>query len=208
MTKTNCRSHQEIQDQILEAALDDVPFDGWVWGVMNDAACKAGYDQAMAAAVFPERMESVLTHFSDWADRRMMTHLKAVNPDDFKIRERVEEALKARLEVLAPHKEAVKAAAAYWVKPWRKHKAIRNIWRTCDQIWDWAGDTATDYNRYTKRILLAGVITSTMIYWFQDKSEDAEKTRQFLKDRIGNVLTIGKTLGRLKPKFPFGSKAA
>lgn len=207
MTMSEPRSNQEIQDQILEAALEDVPFDGWTWPVVKDAAAKAGYEPAMADAVFPEKMESVLTHFSDWADRQMMDKLNALNPDDFKIRERIEEGVKARLQVLAPHKEAVKAAAAYWARPWRKHKAARNIWTTCDHIWNWAGDTATDYNRYTKRILLAGVMTSTMITWFQDKSEGAEKTHQFLKDRIGNVLTIGKTLGRFKPKFPFGSKA-
>jgi len=70
-------------------------------------------------------------------------------------------------------------------------------WRTADVIWTWAGDTSDDYNKYTKRGLLSGVIASTMTYWLQDQSDDLVKTRDFLNNRIENVLFVGKNVGKI-----------
>ena len=59
-------------------------------------------------------------------------------------------------------------------------------------MWRWAGDTATDYNYYSKRLILSGVIASTRLYWFDDDSEDFAKTRTFLERRIENVMQFEK----------------
>ena len=55
-------------------------------------------------------------------------------------------------------------------------------------MWRAAGDTATDFNFYTKRGILAGVYSSTMARWFTDTSEGEADTAQFLADRIENVM--------------------
>lgn len=194
--------NQEIKDQILLAVLEDVPFDGWQWDVVKQAAQKVGHDPAMADAVFPEKIDSILKHFSEWADRAMMEMLENLNSDDLKIRDRVQKGVEARLDVLSDHKESVRAASAYWAHPLRKKTAVKQVWKTADYIWQWAGDTATDYNHYTKRFLLSGVITSTFLFWLQDKSENHKKTIEFLERRIGNVLTVGKAMSGFKKLMP------
>lgn len=199
-------SNQEIKDQILLAVLEDVPFDGWQWDVVQQATQKAGLDPMMADAVFPEKIDSILNYFSEWADRAMMTQLEALNPEDLKIRDRVQKGVEARLDVLSDHKESVRAASAYWAHPLRKKSAAKQVWKTADHIWQWAGDTATDYNHYTKRFLLSGVITTTFLFWLQDKSDDHAKTIAFLERRISNVLTVGKAMSGIKkflPDIPF-----
>jgi ubiquinone biosynthesis protein COQ9 len=74
------------------------------------------------------------------------------------------------------------------------------LWRSADRIWTWAGDTATDYNHYTKRALLSGVMASTTLFWMQDNSPASAASRAFLDRRIDNVLNIGRLLGTLKKK--------
>ena len=66
------------------------------------------------------------------------------------------------------------------------------VYRTVDTIWRAVGDTSADFNFYTKRALLAGVYTTTMLYWFGDTSEDAEETWKFLDRRIADVMQIEK----------------
>ena len=68
-------------------------------------------------------------------------------------------------------------------------------------IWTWAGDDATDYNRYTKRGLLSGVIGATMAYWLQQNDDATNaKTFAFLNNRIENVVTIGQNTSKvIKP---------
>ena len=95
-------------------------------------------------------------------------------------------------------REAERRAMTYWAVPLRNLQASRNLWRTADRIWVWAGDTASDYNHYSKRILLSGVIGATMLAWLNDESGDPEKIAAFLDRRIENVLKMGKIIGKLK----------
>jgi ubiquinone biosynthesis protein COQ9 len=59
-----------------------------------------------------------------------------------------------------------------------------------------AGDRATDYNYYTKRLLLAGVLSSTTLFWLNDRSKDHAATWAFLDRRIDEVLKVGGRLGK------------
>src|SRR3546814_12431444 len=59
-----------------------------------------------------------------------------------------------------------------------------------------AGDRATDYNLYTKRALLAGGYSSTLLYWLNDRSEGFAATWAFLDRRIGEVLKVAGQLGK------------
>lgn len=69
---------------------------------------------------------------------------------------------------------------------------MQSVYRTVDAVWRAVGDTSADFNFYTKRALLAGVFTSTMLHWFADSSEGAADTWAFLDRRIGEVMQIEK----------------
>lgn len=188
--------NQNIKDQILLEALPNVAFDGWKWSVIEEVAISLGHDKTMAFAVFPDGINQVLCHFSDLADRQMLEELAGENPDDHRIRERIKMAVMARFKVLEPYKEAVREASSYWLVPTRKIQAGKQVWKTADVMWNWAGDDAQDYNHYTKRILLSGVITATTVRWLNDQSEGHAETEEFLDRRIENVLKIGGTAGK------------
>ena len=59
-------------------------------------------------------------------------------------------------------------------------------------MWYAAGDTSTDFNFYTKRATLAGVYSSTLLYWLNDRSPGGEATWGFLDRRIDDVMKIEK----------------
>ncbi len=186
----------QIRDDILDALLPAVAFDGWTMDAARAAAAQAGYEPDMADAVFPGGADDIVGHFADRADREMLAALGDGN--HLKIRERIGAAVRARITWLNRHKEAEREAVAYWMRPLRKYKGAKIVWRTADRIWDWAGDTATDYNRYTKRGLLSGVIAATTVYWLRDDARTLDNTFSFLDRRIENVLQLGKVMGNFK----------
>ncbi len=187
-----------IRDKIILAALPQVAFDGWVWGTVEQAAQDAGYEASMARAVFPDRMKDVLDGFADLADREMLKALKDTNIEDLRIRDRIRTAMLTRFVWLGPHKEALRQSIQFWMVPTRKPRGVKIIWRTADRIWSWAGDDATDYNRYTKRGLLSGIIVSATLAWLNDTSEDMDNTKAFLDRRIENVMQLGKIINKVK----------
>lgn len=191
-------NNQSIKDKILLSVLPDIPFDGWTMAALERAAEAAGYSASMAASVFPAGERDAIIHFSRWADRKMIDCLNSLSDVPPRVRDKVALAVRTRLEILGPYKEAERLAIAYWVRPFRKWEGAKLVWKTADSIWNWAGDTATDYNRYTKRALLSGVLTTTTMFWLSDESDGCEDSRAFLDRRIDNVLSIGKIVGRLK----------
>lgn len=196
---------QEIQDSILLAALPNVAFDGWHWSLIESAAQEAGYEASMARAVFPDRVKGALDAFADMADREMLKALADIAPEDLRVRDRVCEALLKRFEWLAPYKEALRQSVQFWMVPTRKPRGAKLVWRTADRIWDWAGDDASDYNRYTKRGLLSGVIVSTTFAFLNDSSPHMDNTKAFLDRRIENVMQLGKVMNTIKNKGRFAS---
>jgi ubiquinone biosynthesis protein COQ9 len=65
-------------------------------------------------------------------------------------------------------------------------------------MWRLAGDTATDFNHYTKRMTLSAVYSSTLAVFIDDDSENYADTRAFLARRIDNVMKFEKVKAQAK----------
>lgn len=198
MTEMENNPSNVIRDRILLQALPDIVFDGWTWAVAERAAQAAGYDRQMSAAVFPDGLPGFVAHFFDWADRQMLETLQDEELEGIRVRDRIQLGVITWIDVVEPWKEALRRALSYWAVPPRHLRAARLVWKTADAIWIWAGDTATDYNHYTKRGLLSGVIGTTILAWLNDETGDLDRTEAFLDRRIENVMKIGQALGRRK----------
>lgn len=175
---------------LLAAALPGVPFDGW-----TDKLMRALGDEA--AVLFPAGGGDLLDFYLAEADRRMVEALEEVDLPALKIRQRIAAAIRLRLEQAAPERETVRRTLATLALPGHAGLALRSLYRTVDAIWRACGDTATDFNFYTKRALLAGVYSSTLLYWLNDDSPGFENTWAFLDRRIERVMAIQKARGRL-----------
>jgi ubiquinone biosynthesis protein COQ9 len=183
---------EKLRARILEEALPHVAFDGWTDGTLRSAAEAAGASEAELKAAFPRGIADALVFFSDDADRRAYDAITNADLKAMKVRERVTFGVRARVEAVATHKEAARRAAAVLALPQYALDGATCVYRTCDTIWRAVGDTSADFNFYTKRALLAGVYTSTMLYWFADSSEGFADTWKFLDRRIADVMQIEK----------------
>ncbi len=192
---------ESAKSRILEAVLEQAPFEGWSWPTVEAATAKAGLDPSMARRCFPRGVGDVITFFVADADRRMIDELDRRNLNEMKIRERIATAIRVRLEQNAPHRDAIRRALALQTTPQHGPAAIAGAGRTVDLMWRAAGDQATDFNWYTKRALLFAVYTSTLFYWLDDRSPNFEATWAFLDRRISNVMEIQKIRGRLDKSF-------
>ena len=190
----------ERKDRLLVAVLANVPFDGWSQASIDAAAASMEMSEEDTRLCFPDGVPSAMAHFSDWADRGMVAEIQAAGStfSAFKVREKIAYAVRARLDFIEPHKEAVRLLTAAMASPAHARLGPRLVWKTVDTMWYEAGDTATDFNHYTKRGLLAGVQASTVLFWLADKSEGHESTWAFLDRRIENVLAVGMRIGRLR----------
>ncbi len=153
-----------LRQRWLAALLPLVPTEGWT----EVAAIKAAEiavlspdEQALAA---PGGVRDLLEAFFDGAETTARAHLETSLPTDLPVHKKVAAGVKAWLGALEPHQGAVKAAAQRGLLPWSAGAAASRTWAVADMIWQSAGDTATDYNRYSKRGLLASVLPGLVFF--------------------------------------------
>jgi len=109
-----------------------------------------------------------------------------------KIRARITALVEARLDLAAPHREALRRALAILAMPQNAVRGTQLGWRAADAMWRAAGDTATDYNHYSKRMTLGAVYAATIAVFLDDESEGQADTRAFLARRIENIMQFEK----------------
>ncbi|MAF97672.1 MAG: COQ9 family protein [Micavibrio sp.] len=195
MNKTNTK---DIKEDIINTAMPNIAFDGLNWEMICNSAEQAGYSKNTAESVFIHKMKDVLQTISEITDKNMLEALEAINPDDLPIRQRIKIALLERFKYLSQHRDALTQSMQYWIIPSNKPRAARIVWQSADTIWSWAGDTSKDYNHYTKRILLSGIITATTLYLLNNKECSDADLEDFIDRRIENVMTINKFTSRFK----------
>jgi ubiquinone biosynthesis protein COQ9 len=182
---------------LLEATLSHAAFDGWSQKALDAGAKDAGIPMDRVLNAFPGGMAELLAFYHEVEDRAMLEAMARANVADMRVRDRIAFAVKARLQRNMRHREAIKSACSFLAMPHNAALALRVLYRTVDAMWYGAGDTSTDFNFYTKRALLAGVYSSTVLYWLNDKSTGAADSWAFLDRRIDEVMQVPKVLGKL-----------
>lgn len=163
-------------------------FDGWSPEAVSLAASQAGVDPDIARLAFKNGAVQMIDAWFRSVDHAMAAKLTAEELAAMKIRERITALVWARIEIVAPDREALRRAFAILAMPQNVAKAAKMGWRAADLMWRLAGDKATDFNHYTKRMTLAGVYGSTMLALLDDETADLHDTRAFLDRRIEDVM--------------------
>ncbi|HEY2071286.1 MAG TPA: COQ9 family protein [Rhizomicrobium sp.] len=192
------KSDEAMKAAVLAAALEHAAFDGFTDKTLAAAGESAGADKATLSRLFPKGPSSLVEAISDSMDDTMEAALTG-KLAGLKIRERIRDVVLARIDALRPHKEAARRAAAFLTLPPHAALGAALLYRTVDRMWRLAGDSSTDFNFYTKRAILAGVYSSTLMRWFTDDADETA-TRAFLDARIANVMQFEKFKAQVKER--------
>jgi len=186
----------ETHLKLLEAVLPHIAFDGWTATALKAGAADAGVAEAMARNAFPGGPADLIEAFSAEFDRRMLAELETRDLSDKRLRDRIYTAVRTRLEIVAPHREAVRRGLSFLALPQNAPLGTKCLYRSVDAMWHAVGDTSTDYNFYSKRFLLSGVYVSTLLFWLNDRSEGHGDTWAFLERRIDDAVRLGGRFAR------------
>lgn len=191
----------EIRTALAPAVAEAAVFDGWSDLAVDTAAAQHGVKGEVARLAFSGGSVGMISAWIATIDAAMEQALPNERIGNLPIRERIRTLVEFRLEHMAPNREALRRAHAIMAMPQNAPRALRIGWNSADLMWRLAGDTATDYNHYTKRMMLGSIYAATLAVFVSDESEDFADTRAFLGRRIEDVMRIEKA----KAKFLKGS---
>lgn len=187
----------EIALALAPAIAANAAFDGWGDAARDAAADGAGVDRDVALLAYPRGQFDMIAAWFRSIDAEMLARVPAGDLFTMKIRQRIAALVEARLAIVARDREALRRALAILALPQNVAGGAKLGWAAADTIWRATGDTATDYNHYTKRMILAAVYAATVTVFLDDDSEDWVDTRGFLARRIDGILRFETTKASL-----------
>ena len=198
----------ELRDRWLEALLPHVTFDGWTRESADLAAKEAGLSADEQALAAPGGVLDLINHFFERAEEALESGLKSEDLTDFGVRYKVARGIRLWLDALDPHREPVRRAAQRAFLPWRTGPAAGRAWKVADAIWTGIGDASTDYNKYSKRAILAASLPSIVFAWAD--SADDDELDAMIEKTLTRAMKVGQTGGKLfKPLLaPFAQRGS
>ena len=192
MIEPNEMTLDELRAALAPLIPANAVFDGWSDKALAMAAAELGIAEGRAELAFPGGPFDMIDAWFDAIDLAMASAYPLERIAQLKIRERIRDLILYRMEVINPHKEALRRALAILAQPQNAMGAARLAWRAADRMWRIAGDRATDFNHYTKRGILSALYMSTLLVYLDDESEGLVTTRGFLDRRINDVMNFEK----------------
>lgn len=194
---TEPASLEDLRIILAPAIADAAAFDGWSEIAVRDAALASGIAPDAAAFAFSGGAMDMIEAWAQAIDRKMVAANPAETVATLKIRERIRTLVQFRLDAVAHQKEALRRALSIMAMPQNAVRAVAMGWNSADAMWRLAGDVATDYNHYTKRLTLGSIYAATLAIFVNDSSEGNAETRAFLDRRIEGIMRFERAKARL-----------
>ncbi len=129
---------------------------------------------------------------------RVMVIKSNINSD--KISNKILFLLSNRFEEMLLYKESLSKMFMFLSLPYNISHSMKLSWQVSNTIWLFMNDKSTDYNYYSKRLILSGIYVSSLLHFFNNN--DIEKTISF----IGYQLKTAAKIGKIKSYFLKKSK--
>ena len=203
--KTKISDYNEIRSDLVRAMLTHVPFDGWTWEAMEQGAIDIGFENKKNSScrvkifkdLFKNGSIDFIDIFSEIVDLEVKENYNLIEFKPERVPEKIKKIIMIRLKLCQKYKEAVRSSISLTAIPANAKISFNMLYRTCNSMWKIAGDKSTDFSFYTRRISLAAIYTSTLLFWLNDNSNQNVETEFFLDRRLEGISKIS----RLKKPF-------
>ena len=198
--KTKTSDCNQIRIDLIRAMLTHVPFDGWTWKAMEQGAIDIGFEKKKTSSyrmkifkdLFKNGSIDFIEIFSEIIDLEVKEKYDLLEFKPERVSEKIKKIIMIRLNLCQKYKEAVRTSISLTAMPINAKISLNILYRTCNSMWRIAGDKSTDFSFYTRRISLAAVYTSTLLFWLNDNSNDNIETEFFLDRRLKGINKISR----------------
>ena len=187
MRETDTGWAEATEQRVLDETLRMAPIEGWSWRTARLAGAACGLSEGETELLLPHGPADLAALLSRRHDAQAMAALAGIDPSSLKIRQRIARAVEARLDAAMADAAAERRCVGFLALPPNLPLAGRLAWESADRLWRWAGDEATDENHYSKRALLAGILTGALAIHL---SSSREAALAFVDRRIADVMAF------------------
>jgi len=138
--------------------------------------------------LFPEGNTDIIKFTLNQLNNDLENYCNKFNLIRLPLHKRIKKILLCKILLMDKEKNFYRKIFLNLLLP-KKNLSISNqLYKSINQIWLIAGDTSVDFNYYTKRLILTGIYTRVILFFFNNN--DQEKLEEIIDTNLKRVSKI------------------
>ena len=195
------KAKNKKKEDILKKAKKIVSIEGWSSDIFSKLK-KQNIEKNDLFFFFPDGYKDLLEYALQNINEKLEYKLKKINLINFPINKRIKKILLLRFDILNEDKEFYKKTFNHLLLPTNNKISKKSLYNSVSTMWYLAGDNSTDFNFYTKRLILSGVYTNALFVFFSKEMKHVEENIDKNLKRISKIPRIKERISFIKDNAP------
>jgi ubiquinone biosynthesis protein COQ9 len=174
--------------EILKKAKLYASENGWNDNLFMTIAKFSKFNYHEIIALFPNGCLDLIEMYLEEINKEMTLQSQKINLIQLRVHERIKELFILRLKIMLKEKKLISKTFFYLLMPQNYKHTSKILYKTVDQMWFLAGDNSTDFNFYSKRMILSSIYFIVMVHFINN--ENIEETISILNKQLKRVSKI------------------
>ena len=182
--------------EVLKFAKIFVSEKGLTKNSLENISKKYGIDINETELLFPEGNIDFIKFTLEQLNKELEECCRKIDLIRLPVHKRIKKVLLLKISLMSKNKLFYRSIFFKLLVPNKNFSLSTQLYNSVDQIWFIAGDSSTDFNFYTKRLILSVIYSRIMLYFFNNNNQD--ELEDILDDSLQRVSKIPKIKSKLK----------
>ncbi len=189
------------KEKVLQAAKKIISINGWNSDIFKKIEVM-GLNKNEIIILFPGGYKDLLIFSIKNLNKSLEKKIKNTNIINLPISKRIKKILLTRFEIIESEKKFYQKTFNHLLLPQNLNLLKTMLYKSTDQMWYLAGDDSTDFNFYTKRLMLAIIYSNALIIYHKNGINSAEKNIDKNLKKISKIPKIKERFSFIKENLP------
>ena len=146
--------------------------------------------------LFPEGNIDLIKFTFEQLNKELEEYCKKIDLIRLPVHKRIKKVLLSKISLMNKNKLFYRSIFLNLLIPKKNFSLSNQLYNSVDQIWFIAGDSSTDFNFYTKRLILSGIYSRVILFFFNNNNQ--EELENILDENLKRVSKIPEIKSKLK----------
>ena len=191
---------------VLRFAKEFVSEKGFTKNCLENISKKYGLNTDETDLLFPQGNIDLIKFALEQLNNDLEVYCRRIDLIRLPIHKRIREVLLSKISLMNKDKPFYRSIFLNSLIPKKNFSLSSQLYNSVDQLWFIAGDSSTDFNFYTKRLILSGIYSRVMLFFFNNNNQ--EELENILDESLKRVSKIPEIKSKLKIFTDFLPKIA
>ena len=181
---------------VLRFAKEFISEKGLTKNCLVNISKKYGLNADETDLLFPQGNIDLIKFALEQLNNDLEVYCRQIDLIRLPIHKRIRKVLLSKISIMNKDKLFYRSIFINLLVPKKNFSLSSQLYNSVDQLWFIAGDSSTDFNFYTKRLILSGIYSRVMLFFFNNNNQ--EELENILDESLKRVSKIPEIKSKLK----------